>query len=865
MTRMKILLLVITGLFASSLWAQDRRNHGATTGENEINSEYVQDEFIVKFRAAVADQIRQSARSGVPMTNVGEIDALNTKYQVRSLERAFKSLDSPKAKIELAEKIGITRTYVLKVREGVDIKAAVAEYDALPVVEYAEPNYIDHITLVPDDPTYPDQWGLNNTGQAIPNSGGGTVGTVGADINAEAAWDITTGGTSDTIAILDSGVDYNHPDLAGRMVDGYDTFDDDTDPMDFTGHGTSCAGIAAATGNNGIGVAGVNWNCKIMPIKIGADGATTFSHQDGADGMVWAADNGAHILSCSYGGSDSQTKQDGVDYADSVGCTILASRGNNNTNHAFFPASYPNVIAVGALSPCNDRKTPTTCDGETWWGSSFGNDLDVMAPGTRIHTIDITGSGGYDDGDYTSTFNGTSAACPFAAGVAALVRSYAPGYTNDDIAEALRISAVDIGDEGYDNQTGFGRLNAFGALDYTTNSAPTAICQDVTVPADENCEGIVTALEVDNGSSDPDGDALVLELSPEGPYPLGETDVTLSVSDPYFTSTCTATITVVDQTAPVLTCPSDITVSNDEGECGAVVSFSVTATDNCDNNFSLSLSHSSGSFFPVGTTTVSATATDKEGNSSQCSFDITVEDNEAPEITTISDPVVLWPPNHVYVSFALNDLVESVSDNCASLSVSDIIISKVTSDEPEDGLGIGDGKTFDDIVISSDCQSVDVRRERGEELNGRVYTVHFAVADQDDNVGMGSCEIHVPIHPTQYSTDDGVVYQETGGCSYKSSPLTQQSNGSALRSAAYPNPFSEMSTVTFTVPQSGQTSVKVYSSSGQHISTLFDGTAEKDREYQLHFHATEFPEGIYFYRVQAADGNSITKKLILLR
>jgi subtilisin family serine protease len=833
----------------------------------DAESAFVPDEFIVKFKTNVADHVEQAMLQDKQQTGVPQIDALNERHKVQAFDRVFKFVKSPEANTRLVEEYGLNRTYLLEVAAGTDIKQAIADFASLADVEYAEPNYIDHAALVPDDPTYLQQWGLNNTGQAV-SYGGGTVGTPGADINAEAAWDLHTGDASIILAILDSGVDYNHPEFAGRTVPGTDTGDDDNDPMDSNGHGTCCAGIAAATGNNAQGVAGVNWNCMIMPVKIGPGASSSFSHADGADGMVWAADHGADVLSCSYGGSHSATKQTGVDYAYAAGCVIMASSGNDDLLASFYPASYSNVLSIGALSPCNDRKSSGTCDGETWWGSNYGPDLGVMSPGTRIHTTDILGAGGKDPGDYNPTFNGTSAACPFAAGVASLVRSYVPVLTNDQVYESIRMSAVDLDVPGFDNETGYGRLNAFGALNYAAalvNTPPVALCQDVTTDADGNCEAIVSPAQVDNGSYDPDGDPITLSLAPAGPYPLGTTVVTLTVSDAYTSSTCTATITVIDITPPAVTCPADIAVGNDPGDCGAIVSFTVTATDNCDNDVSIVAAPVSDSFFPVGTTTVTVTATDDAGNEALCSFDVTVTDVEPPVINTITEPIVIWPPNHKYVSFNLDDFILSVSDNCTYLEIDDVLIASANSDEPENELGGGDGNTIDDIVIAGDCKSVQLRKERTGKGNGRVYTVYFELTDEYGNVGTASAEVHVPHEIEIAAVNDGMAYKEPGNCDGKISLYANTADPGESILEAYPNPFSESTIILFKVATSTSTTVKVYNALGAQVCTLYIGVAEEGREYLVRFNSGSLPEGIYYYHLQTAGGISITNKLILAK
>ena len=296
------------------------------------------------------------------------------------------------------------------------------------------------------------------------------------------------------------------------------------------------------------------------------------------------------------------------------------------------------------------------------------------------------------------------------------------------------------------------------------NRPPVCICQPVEAEADLDCEAFVAPEEVDAGSYDPDGDPITLTLHPPGPYPLGETPVTLWVtdgeSDPV---SCAATITVVDDSAPYLLCSGDIVVGTDSGECGAAVDYEEPeASDNCDADVEVSCDPPSGSMFPVGETVVICTAVDDAGNAASCSFTVTVEDTEMPVIGANGEPIVLWPPNHKYVVVDLTDLVTDVWDNCNEPAIEDVRITQVSSDEPEDTIGNGDGNTEDDIVIGPDCQYVALRKERQGGGNGRVYTIHLSLYDEAGNQGRATAQAWVPHDMKDGAVDDGPAYEEIG-------------------------------------------------------------------------------------------------------
>jgi len=346
---------------------------------------------------------------------------------------------------------------------------------------------------VTGDPLSRGQWGLDNVGQ----SGG----VQGMDVNAQAAWELLgqiPGATRPDdeanpviVAVLDEGVDLGHEDL--NLVAGFDaTYEPETDPdhedshggaFAWDGHGTACAGIIGA-GENGTGVVGVAPGVKIMPVRIayspeGERGWVSTRTQQVA-GLLWAAQNGAQILSNSWGGGlSSDILEDGIRQVVDMGSVVLFASGNDNRDYPGYPSSMDEVVSVGAMSPCGERKNPDSCDGEWWWGSNYGRDdapegaqIDVVAPGVLNPSTDITGDGGYvpanaatgKNGNYMMTFNGTSSACPHAAGVAALMLSANPGMDPAAVRGILNRTARDIGDEGWDYETGYGLVDAHAAL-----------------------------------------------------------------------------------------------------------------------------------------------------------------------------------------------------------------------------------------------------------------------------------------------------------------------------------------------------------------------------------------------------------------
>ncbi len=297
---------------------------------------------------------------------------------------------------------------------------------SLPEVRYAEPNYtVTAQDTIPNDSAFAFQYALVN-------------------IRAPQGWDITTGSNAVTIAIVDSGVDLSHPELAPKVLAGYDFVNGDSDPQDDNGHGTHVAGIAAAASNNGLGMAGVSWGARILPVKV-LNAFNSGTYANVAAGIVWAADQGAQVINLSLGGSSpSVTLENAVNYAASKGVALVAAAGNTG-GAVLYPARYPAVIAVANTNAANLR-VPS---------SAFGPEIDLAAPGAGIYSLAI--GGGY------TTLGGTSMSTPHVSGALALLLSL-PGVGTGQARACLEASALDVELPGWDVLTGYGLIQLDAAL-----------------------------------------------------------------------------------------------------------------------------------------------------------------------------------------------------------------------------------------------------------------------------------------------------------------------------------------------------------------------------------------------------------------
>ena len=459
-----------------------REHRGVPAWGVPENAELVSNTVIVKFRASIEHRL---GKHGVSAPALSPVLA---RYGVRTMTQMYPRHSS--TWMTDGTEIALQRMYRIEFTEDVHPMDVARAFRALPEVEYADPEVVQHLLYAPNDPRLIEQYALVN-------------------VEAQKAWDLTTGSGDVVIAIVDSGVMLTHEDLEDRIwvhpgedLDGDGVFTEaDIDSIDNDGngyvddivgidlvgpsliiggnyydndpdptaqghpHGTHVAGIAAASGDNGKGIAGLAYDCRIMPIKCGADRYAP-SILRGYDGIVYAADNGADVINCSWGGGGYlESQKEMIDYAVSKGAVVIAAAGNSGSERIHTPGAYPNVLCVA-----------NTTEGDRAAGSTtYGPWVDVSAPGSAILSCVIGSPQSYQK------FTGTSMASPLVAGLAGLVRSHRPDLSPEQVFEQIRVTSDPIDasqDPRYHGKIGRGRINAYRAL---TESSPAVRLVDWTL------------------------------------------------------------------------------------------------------------------------------------------------------------------------------------------------------------------------------------------------------------------------------------------------------------------------------------------------------------------------------------------------
>ncbi len=451
----------------------------------QVISEHVRHQLIVKIKPNNELQIRNTAE-GI-RTNIPVLDELNTKNRCNKIEPLFQG----KPVDELKD------WYLLSFDEEKKLTELMKAYESLLLFEVVQPNYIGHqdgeqnVNLTPNEPTniFKIQWGIFNDGTFNLGNTGAPV-KAGADINIKPGWDITTGSDKTVVAIIDGGIKLDHPEFSGRLwvnskeiagnnldddnngfiddINGWNTHTNTYDLKDKGGHGSIVAGILGATGNNGAGMAGVNWKCKLMIVNHTKTGVNGFSSSVICNAIKYASDNGAHVINMSLGfagASADAAMQAAVNNAYSKNIVVIATMGNTGGQLTQVPACLTNVIAVGATNTDDSRCYPFS--GASNSGSSYGSHISVVAPGNWILGCDFNSNTAFGA---AQTWNGTSFSAPFVSGLASLILAVNPGLTPVQVRKCIETTAKDqVGKStedtpGHDIYMGWGRIDAYKAL-----------------------------------------------------------------------------------------------------------------------------------------------------------------------------------------------------------------------------------------------------------------------------------------------------------------------------------------------------------------------------------------------------------------
>lgn len=444
----KIILAVIF-LFSASAYA---------------NSPYSPSSCIVKFKSnsILYKQIRGTINATDGRTiNLQTLSLLSSELHSFGVTYFIKNITAAKPNADETElAAGVQRIFFFELSSKQDMESYITQLKKEPFIEYAEYDFIgygsgkpEETSVIPNDPQFANQWGLRNTGQVI-NS---ITGIAGNDINIAGAWDLNTGSPTLKIGVLDSGMPLSASEFTGRLTPGYDFANNDNNPTDDQGHGSNVGSIIGAKGNNGSVMAGVNWNSKLIPVKI-LDANNSGLYSWWISGITYATDSGAKVLNMSVGGSGfSQGLQDAVTYATSRGTIVVCCMMNNNNAVPYYPAAFENVLAIGAINNRGKRAVPFCWGG----GSSYGSNIDFCAPGEMILGINFQNTNG------VNYWCGTSQATPMVTGVVSLMLSRNANLTYTQIYNILKATAKDTVNNasgGWNQFYGWGRIDAAAAL-----------------------------------------------------------------------------------------------------------------------------------------------------------------------------------------------------------------------------------------------------------------------------------------------------------------------------------------------------------------------------------------------------------------
>jgi thermitase len=469
----------------------------SNTNDGLGNSLYVKNKVFVKTKYDLG--VSEATGKISVVTGIASVDKLNSKYKVRKIERVFELNNGD---VETYSKLEMSRIYVFWFDENIDSYNVVDGYTKDDNVEYSEPVFTgfaagqkeEPVNMFPNDTYFSMQWYLSNKGNITPSSGG--IAKKGEDINMIKAWDVEQGSEDMIVAILDSGIEDESPDLKGRLwinkgeipnngidddrngyIDDYKGWDfayEDNTAGDGFGHGTNIATVIGAASNNSFGFAGINSKCRLMDCKNLSDN-NSGEYEWWAKSIKYAVDNGAKVINMSEGGDEfSKVLETAVEYAALKNCVLVAAMMNKGDGRNYYPASYEGAFAVGATDTDGKR-----CRKFSWGGGScWGKHIAVVAPGNKIYGVDYE-----DPYKFDTYWSGTSQSTAIVSGLSSLLFSQDKTRSAEEVKKIIEETAVDgVGDpsedkKGFDIYYGYGRVDCFLALTYNDENTRQKIAE----------------------------------------------------------------------------------------------------------------------------------------------------------------------------------------------------------------------------------------------------------------------------------------------------------------------------------------------------------------------------------------------------
>jgi serine protease len=840
------------------------------------DAEYVPGEIVVKFKDGVTRQQAAIAQAELGTTLISYNESIG-----------FRQLGIPADKT---------------VEEMVEL------FSARPDVEYAEPNYIAHAFMTPNDPYYVYQWHMPL-------------------INMPAAWDQSTG-SGVVVAVIDCGVAYENygsyalaPDLAGTsFVPGYDYVNNDSHPNDDCAHGTHVAGTIAQTTNNSLGVTGVAFNCSIMPVKV-LDASGNGTYTAIANGITYAANNGAHVLNLSLGGSSSSsTLQNAVIYAYNAGKTIVCAAGNAGTSTPQYPAAYTQCISVSAV---RYNKTYTSY-------TSYGSTIDICAPGGDV-TVDQNGDG-YVDGvlqqthngtNYTSFsyyfYEGTSMACPHVAGVAALVIAKAGGSMSpSDVRAVLQNTAQDLGATGWDQYYGYGLVDANAALNAVSgNNPPVAAFSGTPTSGYAPLTVTFTDASTNNPTSWSwtfgDGGTSTAQNPSHTYTSAGTYTVTLTATNAYGSDSETKTGYIVVSTAPTYPPVANFSGTPTSGNIPLTVTFTDLSTYNPTSwswNFgdggTSTAQNPTHTYTSAGTYTVTLTATNAYGSDSEVKTGYITASETTEQCDDFNDgnytgwgnATGTWSISSYrlrgnstttnakitspFGSFTTGTITCSVAMSTGRTQRNTrIIFAYVDANNYRFIQGDDVGNTWRIYERVNGTNTLRASWSRTISTNTWYAVTVTMAANNSVTLKVGTTTLGSYTFSSSKTGLVGVGYNNSN--SYFDNFCVSTATGSAddwveMSESSLPdafkleqnrpNPFNPNTTISYSLTNPGHVTLEIYNILGQQVKTLVDQT-QAAGPHQVEWNSTDndghaVASGIYFYRLTVGDQTQ-SKKMLLMK